>query len=1067
MSTIQNNPNLVHDPVADLAALKAIDTTSYIDGVIVCVDSLGLFRFNSSSAETADDINIVDPTTGSGQWLRVTPHTYYVDGDGNAVFLNSSSSLISVQNGSSNTDFQLDASNNTNIIKGASTVMQFNSSGNANIPFDLSVTGRFSRSVASGITASATQTQGQQPLTKDINEISTVATTNDVVTMPSAATGKKVTIINNGANTLQIFPASGDDLGAGVDTSATLGAGEAATYISYDATNWVFQGVSANPVFSSIHVTGTSQLDGNITVGSTSQIDIGALEIKENLISTSSGTLALGSSTNGDVYVYMNKTGGSGGSFSVDPSNGVFEYDSQNKTLKLIRSSDVAGDNPMLHVSTGGDDVSVLARKTQSSSTGFSTEHIEVRAHYNASASPGNGFGGGIQFTLASNSVAATDLGYIGCKRDGADNSGTFVIGTNNAGSLSDKLVVTKEGTVGINNATPSTTTKLDVSGYVRSTSGFVGDDTNGLSLYGDIAASAYWQLADTGRLTFVGSSAGQTAARLDVSDGAVALRIGADSNTTTRTDNTAKYGRISSAHYTNAEESVLIAEMLSSGSENRLSIGGGHSGSNACTSVRFYAASGATTTTGSQIGDWSTFRLYTNTPIGIGVSTVTTNLGLDVSYNLARLGSDNTATTRTNSTRKESYILVPHYTTSEEDILFARVYSTGANNQITIGGGSSSYNAIVNGALMAAANDTTTNGTDIFLWNSSRIYSSVPLGIGSAALTPSASVDIADGGQTMLLGGDEDAKTRTDATAKFMEIAVPHYTNAEEPVMAMRVDANSSYTRLFIGGGSTTHNAATDVRIRVAATTTTTSGTDAFKLTSSALSLTVPVGINVSSPTGGLDISNNEIRFGSDLSATTRTNGSNKHMFVTTPHRTSAEENILFAYMQAGNPQNLLYIGGNSASYNSITNGFLYAGANNTTTTGTEVATWSTSGFNVTSGGLSTSADVDTTLGGECIFSSETGITASTTQTQGQRPLTKTMNTVTTVANANDVVTLPPAEIGKLVFVKNLGANTLQVYPASGDSVGGGAVNASTSIGTSSQGILFFANSDTDWSIK
>jgi hypothetical protein len=89
-----------------------------------------------------------------------------------------------------------------------------------------------------GITASATQSQGQQVLLSSYNQVSTVATTNDVVTMPTADAGRKVTIINSGANTLQIYPSSGDNLGAGVDTSVTLAAGSSATYVAYDSTNW-------------------------------------------------------------------------------------------------------------------------------------------------------------------------------------------------------------------------------------------------------------------------------------------------------------------------------------------------------------------------------------------------------------------------------------------------------------------------------------------------------------------------------------------------------------------------------------------------------------------------------------------------------------------------------------------------------------------------------------------------------------------------------------------------------------------------------------------------------------
>lgn len=108
---------------------------------------------------------------------------------------------------------------------------------------DLSVvdnlySGTLLRSVESGITASTTQTQGQQPLTKDVNEIDVVAFVNDTVTMPTAVTGMEIMIINNGANTLRIFPASSDNLGAGVNTAVTLASGSNVTYVAYNATNW-------------------------------------------------------------------------------------------------------------------------------------------------------------------------------------------------------------------------------------------------------------------------------------------------------------------------------------------------------------------------------------------------------------------------------------------------------------------------------------------------------------------------------------------------------------------------------------------------------------------------------------------------------------------------------------------------------------------------------------------------------------------------------------------------------------------------------------------------------------
>jgi hypothetical protein len=103
---------------------------------------------------------------------------------------------------------------------------------------DFLLSGHLEKKVTAGITASTTQTQGQGALTSDINEISTCANSNDTVTLPTAAAGRSIYIINNGAETLQIFPASSDNLGEGADTATTLASGGIVGFTAYDATNW-------------------------------------------------------------------------------------------------------------------------------------------------------------------------------------------------------------------------------------------------------------------------------------------------------------------------------------------------------------------------------------------------------------------------------------------------------------------------------------------------------------------------------------------------------------------------------------------------------------------------------------------------------------------------------------------------------------------------------------------------------------------------------------------------------------------------------------------------------------
>lgn len=77
-------------PFDSLAELKAYDTTATPDNVIANVNEFGLVRYLSSSAVTADDVAVVEPTIGGGRWYKVTTSfsgsVFTVSGDGTADF---------------------------------------------------------------------------------------------------------------------------------------------------------------------------------------------------------------------------------------------------------------------------------------------------------------------------------------------------------------------------------------------------------------------------------------------------------------------------------------------------------------------------------------------------------------------------------------------------------------------------------------------------------------------------------------------------------------------------------------------------------------------------------------------------------------------------------------------------------------------------------------------------------------------------------------------------------------------------------------------------------------------
>lgn len=91
--------------------------------------------------------------------------------------------------------------------------------------------------LATGIVAGL-NAQGSVNLAAEKNVVATVASANDAVTMPEASPGARCVVINNGANSMNLYPASGDNLGAGVNTAVAVPAGTNVDFIAYDRTNW-------------------------------------------------------------------------------------------------------------------------------------------------------------------------------------------------------------------------------------------------------------------------------------------------------------------------------------------------------------------------------------------------------------------------------------------------------------------------------------------------------------------------------------------------------------------------------------------------------------------------------------------------------------------------------------------------------------------------------------------------------------------------------------------------------------------------------------------------------------
>jgi hypothetical protein len=94
----------------------------------------------------------------------------------------------------------------------------------------------------SGTTITAFATGGQASataLTKEFNDITTVATAGDSVKLPAAAAGLKITVKNSGAAALDIFPAASDSIDAlAINLAVRIQPGSTATFYAKDAIVW-------------------------------------------------------------------------------------------------------------------------------------------------------------------------------------------------------------------------------------------------------------------------------------------------------------------------------------------------------------------------------------------------------------------------------------------------------------------------------------------------------------------------------------------------------------------------------------------------------------------------------------------------------------------------------------------------------------------------------------------------------------------------------------------------------------------------------------------------------------
>ena len=131
--------------------------------------------------------------------------------------------------------------------------------------------------------------------------------------------------------------------------------------------------------------------------------------------------------------------------------------------------------------------------------------------------------------------------------------------------------------------------------------------------------------------------------------------------------------------------------------------------------------------------------------------------------------------------------------------------------------------------------------------------FNGASVGIGTGTSTPFERLDVL--GYGIHIGADWATGTaRTASADKGGYISSPHYTSGEEGLGMIYGHSSTSANAVYIGGGTSNVNSATDIRFMTAANNTTTTGTARMTINSSGY-----VGIGTTSPTMLLDLSSND----------------------------------------------------------------------------------------------------------------------------------------------------------------------------------------------------------------
>ena len=385
-------------------------------------------------------------------------------------------------------------------------------------------------STSASITA-GTNAQGQGALTADYNVITTAASNPSGVTLPAATTGRKVIVVNKGANTVNVYPASGGAIDAlatnasiSLPANAVLEFNAASTTLWYSSVNFLINtsaltgSQTANTVFAA-----PDGLAGNPTFRTLVANDLPTVPVNKGgtgQTSYTDGQLLIGNST-GNTLTKATLTAGSG--ISITNGSGAITI----ATTGTSGVTAVTASSPL--ASSGGTAPNISLSGTVGVANG-GTGLTSTPSNGQIDIGNGSGFtrttlnaGSGISITNGAGAITITATGGAVSSVTGSGaisaspTTGSVVVSVADASSGASGVVNTSTQTFGGNKTFNGS---VNVNGIVSTTGAYNFTALNE-SIYGS-AGSVSVSVGGAGRTTVT------TAAYTPFTDGLITLGTGA-----------------------------------------------------------------------------------------------------------------------------------------------------------------------------------------------------------------------------------------------------------------------------------------------------------------------------------------------------------------------------------------------------------------------------------------------------------------------------------------------------------------------------------------------------------